>query len=280
MNQRYQNADINRVSKEQADNELYKVICTIGAQLESELAEFGLCPEECFEETLEVLTILADKGEEAIPELDTLWHRKFNEYRRFDRKVAEEELRKAVGIVLGFVILAIDSSRYHFYRYTLTEALTKTIANPKHQFADWAITLEKILSVPLSDGWFDSCFEEIHEEDDEIVPQNGLPLPKVLNTQRAQTYFQKAIDSGFIKLDCGKFSWITIGAKGGNSQLAYFCGRVFEYEHSANGNAGTGFPEKELNKIFEVTRMYSSLTQVYNAKKVQPWRRKIDELFE
>lgn len=162
MNQRFQNEDISRVSKEQENNELYKAICTIGAQLESELAEFGLCPEECFEETLEMLTMLADKGEDAMPELDTMWHRKFNEYRRFDRQVGEDELRKVVGIVFGFVIFAIDSSRHNFYRYKLTEALTYTIAS--HQFTGWTVTLDKIFSLPLSDGWFDRVMlEELNE---------------------------------------------------------------------------------------------------------------------
>lgn len=166
MNQRFQNEDISRVSKENADNELYKTICMIGPQLESELAEFGLCPEECFEETLEVLTIIADKEKGVISELDTLWHRKFNEYRRFDRTVSEDELRKVVGIVFGFVILAIDSSRNHFYRYTLVEALIYIIASRDHQFKRWALTLDKILSLPLSDGWFDIVILEEYDEKD------------------------------------------------------------------------------------------------------------------
>lgn len=115
---------------------------------------------------------------------------------------------------------------------------------------------------------------------EKVEKHNALPLPHSINTERAQFYFQRAIDMGVIKHDSGRFSWVTIGKRGGNSQLAYFCGRVFEYRHSANGNIGSGFPEDELNKLFGVTRMYSALTQAHNAQKIQSWRRKIDELFQ
>ena len=40
MNQRFQPAEIKRVSEQYAENELYKAICTIGTQLEYELKEF------------------------------------------------------------------------------------------------------------------------------------------------------------------------------------------------------------------------------------------------
>lgn len=112
------------------------------------------------------------------------------------------------------------------------------------------------------------------------IAETGLSLPRSINTKRAQTYFQKAIDNGLLKLENGKFSWIQIGKRGGNSQLAYFCGKIFEYEHSISGNVGTSFPEEELNELFGIKRMQSLLQQVYEAVKIQPWRRRIDELFE
>lgn len=62
-------------------------------------------------------------------------------------------------------------------------------------------------------------------------------------------------------------------------QLAYFRGRVYNYKHTVNGNAGENFPEESLNELFGVKRLYSSLTQVYNAQKRQRWRAKIDALF-
>ena len=167
MNQRFQNVEIGLVSEHYAENELYKAVCLIGHQLESELPGFGLCPAECFMETLELLSVIADKGEDILPELDTIWLRKHNEYKRFDRRVCEEEISKAVGIVFGFTILAIDSSRHRFYRYTLTERLTQTIAN--HQFNGWASTLDSIFSVPLPDGWFDAFIDEEPDGDHDVT---------------------------------------------------------------------------------------------------------------
>ena len=110
--------------------------------------------------------------------------------------------------------------------------------------------------------------------------ETRLPLPKSLNTQRAKTYFQKAIDNGLLKLEKGKSSWIQIGNRGGKSQLAYFCGKVYGYKHSINGNVGTSFPEEDLNALFGIKRMQSLLQQVYKATNKQSWRQKIDELFE
>ena len=63
MNQRFQSGEIRLVSEQYAENELYKTVSSIGLQLENELREFGLCPEECFMETLELLSIIAEKGE-------------------------------------------------------------------------------------------------------------------------------------------------------------------------------------------------------------------------
>ena len=94
MNQRFQQEEIISVSEQYAENELYKAVSTIGQQLESELPEFGLCPEECFMDTLELLSVIADKGEDILSEVENMWLRKSNEYRRFDRNVNDNEICK------------------------------------------------------------------------------------------------------------------------------------------------------------------------------------------
>ncbi len=170
--------------------------------------------------------------------------------------------------------MALDSSSYSFYRYTLTEHLTYIISN--HKFDGWTAILNRIFLVPLSDGWFDTFINKETEEND----ATQLPLPKAINTKRAQKYFQKAIEMGYMKYEDGKFEWKEIGNRGGVSQLAYFCGLVYEYKHSEYGNRGDGFPEKELNAMFGEEKLYSSLTQVYNAKKKQTWRKVIDDMFK
>ncbi len=163
MNQRFQNAEINRVNEQYADNELYKAICQIGDQFEAELAEFGLCSEECFVETLALLTVISEKGQDVLPELDNIWLRMHNEYKRFDRQVGDEDIRKTVGIVFGFAILALDTSSHHFYKFKLTQQLSQTIVD--HKFKGWVGTLHRIFSVPLPDGWFDAFINEETEEE-------------------------------------------------------------------------------------------------------------------
>lgn len=272
MNQRFQNEEIKRVSEQYADNELYKAIRSIGPRLESEMLEFGLCSEECFMEVLELLTDIAEEGEDILPEIDNLWLRKHNEYRRLDRNVSENETSKTVGIVFGFTILAIDSSRHPFYRYTLSPHLISVVAS--HPFDGWPSTLEQIFSVPLSDGWFDAFIKEEPEEG------KNLKLPKDLDTPNARKYFAKAIEKHYMVAGGDKFRWLGTGDRGPNSQLAYFCGRVYNYEFTFKGNAGDPFPEDSLNALFGVKRLRSSLEQVYLAQNPQAWRNKIDCIFQ
>ncbi len=272
MNQRFQNEEIRRVAEQYAGNELYQAVCSIGSQLEAEL-EFGLCPEECFVETLELLSVIAEKGEDILPEVEDMWLRKHNEYRRFDRHVGDDEIRKAVGIVFGFTILATDSSRHRFYRYTLSKRLMETIAG--HPFSAWPETLDRIFSVPLVDGWFDAFLDEEPED------ANGIKLPKELNTTRARKYFAKAIELQYMMpTNNGKYRWTGTNDRGSTAELAYFLGRVYNYKYTTSGNAGDDFPEESLNSLFDVKRLYSSLTQVYNAQKPQRWRSLIDSMFE
>ncbi len=273
MNQRFQSEEIRSVGEQYGNNELYRAICSIGHQLEAELTDFGLCPEECFMEALEVLSAIAENGCDILSQLDSLWLRKHNEYRRFDRKVNDDEIRKSVGIVFGFTILAVDSSRHPFYRYSLTEKLAQTVAS--HSFEGWASTLESIFSVPLANGWFDRFLNE-EPEDEDIIK-----LPKEVDTKRARKYFAIAIQKNYMEaLGDGKYHWIGTDNKGINAELAYFLGKVYKYKYTISGNAGENFPEKTLNKMFNTNRLYSSLTQVYNAQKPQRWRSQIDSLFE
>ena len=158
MKHRFQNAEIEFVSEFYADNELYQAVCSIGAQLEAELVEFGMCPEECFAETMELLATIADKGHDVLDCLPSLWLAKYNGFRRIDRHISTEEHRKAVGIVFGFAIPAIDSSSRPFYRHHLSAELAAVVADNK--FEGWTDTLDRIFSVSLSDGWFDRQIEQ------------------------------------------------------------------------------------------------------------------------
>lgn len=57
-------------------------------------------------------------------------------------------------------------------------------------------------------------------------------------------------------------------------------GQVYNYKYDIKrGNVGEIFSEDSLNEIFGVKRLYSSLTQVYSAKRKQRWRSLIDDIF-
>ena len=109
---------------------------------------------------------------------------------------------------------------------------------------------------------------------------NRMPLSKELDTPRARTYFAKAIEQQYMEpTDDGRFRWIGTGKKPCRAELAYFLGKVYNYKYTITGNAGENFPEESLNSLFGATRLYSSLTQVYNAQKPQSWRSRIDDMF-
>ena len=105
-------------------------------------------------------------------------------------------------------------------------------------------------------------------------------LPKELDTPRARRYFAKAVRLGYMELtEDGRYRWLGTGRKPSTAELAYFLGKVYNYKYTITGNAGENFPEESLNNLFGVSRLYSSLTQVYNAQKPQRWRSMIDEMF-
>lgn len=112
------------------------------------------------------------------------------------------------------------------------------------------------------------------------VIDDDLPLPAELNTERAQKYFKEAIQKGLMTIENGTFKWIGLGKRGGDTHLAYFCGKVYNYRWNPHGNRGEIFPETSLFELFGVTRLNYKLWQAYNAKTPQRWRLIIDELFE
>ena len=125
-----------------------------------------------------------------------------------------------------------------------------------------------------------NLYSEEGEYTSEKQSGSGLTLSGSLDTKRTRYYFEKAVSKGWIAKEGNKLTWQGIGGKAHLSQLAYFCGKVFDYRHSVNGNAGTEFPTNELEELFGVKNLYSLLRQVHEAKGRQKWRACIDELFE
>ena len=119
-----------------------------------------------------------------------------------------------------------------------------------------------------------------HSNNNALQNENQCELPSDIDTARARRYFQRAIDKGYILLSGDKYVWKGIDGKANKSQLAYLCGKIFNYKHGINGNCGSEFPEASLGELFGIKRLYSLLSQVYCAQKPQRWREQIDALFD
>ena len=103
--------------------------------------------------------------------------------------------------------------------------------------------------------------------------QETPELPGELNTDRARKCFRKAVENGFMVIDDGRYKWKD-ETRGSRAKLAYFCEQVYCH----NRIIGT-LPEQALNWYFNVNRLGSAISALYDAKKPQAWRSKIDICF-
>ena len=180
--------------------------------------------------------------------------------RKENHELALKRLRE--GIVYDF---------WHFYNHQVEKVIEElwesgeTTLPKLKTLAIWMFTLE----------WLEQ-HEQKNGQDGK-----GILLPKGLDTPRAREAFAKAMERKYMEAAAdGKYRWIGTDGKTNTSELAYFLGRVYNYVNTIRGNAGEAFPEESLNTLFGVKRLYSSLTQVYNAKRKQRWRALIDDIFE
>ena len=118
---------------------------------------------------------------------------------------------------------------------------------------------------------------------------SGLVLPLELDTDRARAAFAKAIDRGWMVEAANGYEWRGVDGKSGwgtNSQLAYFCGRIYGYKWGADewgkgyaGNVGEELNYDALERLFSVRNMSETIRQVHNRDKPQAWRKIIDRIF-
>lgn len=160
MQERLDNKGISTLKTQYADDPLYQAIRVKGPTLEATLPSFGLCPEECFIEAMEIITLIHDKDKDiSQKDIIDIWTDRHNQYKRLDRTVSEEEIRKVVSIVFAYVILAIDSSHDPFYRHTLTREILQVLMSPQCHFPGQIDTLDTIFSTAdethFPDQWFD-----------------------------------------------------------------------------------------------------------------------------
>ena len=107
-----------------------------------------------------------------------------------------------------------------------------------------------------------------------------IPLTIKLNTETAKVAFKNAIDKGWIKKVGGHLMWLGPDSKKNKAQLAYFCGKIYGYRYDEDNlkNVGNRVPYKRLESIFNVSRLDVALKQVYEAIRIQKWRKVIDSI--
>lgn len=254
------------------------------------MEQFDFTNEDLFVEVAEVIDCILDNPQGARQYLENLWDTlKIKLKRKAPTTPPQADLETVCGVLYYVVAATFCLHWREFYNTELVNML-RGVVERKRLFAD---SEEEIISnlchhADALDEWinhYDESDEWLSDEikvtlEEEPQEDDGLALPKELNTKRARQYFAKAIDRGYMKQEGGAFRWVGTDDKGRTAELAYFLGRVYNYEHTISGNAGEDFPEESLNRLFGVKRLYSSLTQVYEAKKPQRWRSQIDELFD
>ena len=108
------------------------------------------------------------------------------------------------------------------------------------------------------------------------ITQQTPPETKIALTERAKTYFNKAISLGYLETtETGYKSRFRSKAL-----LAYFLEWVFCKDENGKDN-GQPFPETEVNNLFDETRLGKARGQCINNKNGKPTGYKIiDELFK
>ncbi len=91
-------------------------------------------------------------------------------------------------------------------------------------------------------------------------------------TEKEKPYFKKAIEAGYMQETKTGYKWTFGGDRGKKARLSYFIKKIYgDYQQ---------IPYSRLEKLFGVSRLDSSTTQLLNAKKPQNWSTEIDKLFD
>ena len=113
-----------------------------------------------------------------------------------------------------------------------------------------------------------------------------LVMPGGVYGERALAYVRKAIDEGLMHYDAktGKLTWLGSGFRAHNASLAYFLAKAYGYEYSED--EGRNHPlalilkSREMEELFGIRRLHSSLVQALGAKNEQAWKKQIDSYFD
>lgn len=95
-----------------------------------------------------------------------------------------------------------------------------------------------------------------------------IRLPQKLDLENVRKYFARAMSAGFIEQTAVGYKWV-YGGNRGQARLGYFCMKVFSNPQPIN----------ELEKLFGVTKLSSSITSADNEgvrADVKSWRLELD----
>lgn len=95
-----------------------------------------------------------------------------------------------------------------------------------------------------------------------------IRLPQKLDLENVRKYFARAMSVGFIEQTVMGYKWV-YGGNRGQARLGYFCMKVFSNPRPIN----------ELEKLFGVTKLSSSITSAYDEgvrADVKLWRSELD----
>lgn len=166
MNQRFRNEEQSKYQKQFGDDPLFIVCSEVGPELQTGMPEFGMCPEEMYCETEMLLEWLIAHPNATPTEINRKWHQLYNNYLGFDRRVNQEEIRRAVGVVFAFACLGLGTSLDTVLCYELPQKLIDCIAEDEHAFTDWASLFDYIFEAcTLPEGWLDEVKRELSQKE-------------------------------------------------------------------------------------------------------------------
>ena len=166
MNQRFPDAETEKIRSQYADDGLFKAVCQLGDHFQMQTGTVGLKAEECYRDVRTLLDTIAEEGPAALPLLGNLYAKQYNKYKDWDLHAVEQDLLYATGIIFIHAAHAVTKCHIPFYRTTATRILIETVQT--HSFDKLDDTVLRIFALPLPDDWFDRFIAEGGEDAGEM----------------------------------------------------------------------------------------------------------------
>lgn len=299
------------IKRRYAEHVLYKLSRAVRNVFQEAHPEVTISVEQLFADAVEWLDELLSQGGRGLECCDDLWNDVLAMYRERDgQREGLEESKVKTTMVFYLLMYCLQSAGHAYYRGSLFTKLFFIIHSRwdhvrcqqmEQRLAPEVDSLSEELRQWMQEYFASDCsliFDDDEERCTDGQPSadgtrssaasarqqdpGRLPLPEELDTERAQKYFPMAIAKGWMSFEQGRYTWHGVTKKGAATQLAYFCGKVYEcrYSDTADGNTGKQLPEQALQDLFNVKRLHTLLSQAYNATRPQRWRDAIDALFQ